>query len=176
VKEPLVTIAICTRNRAALLEKAVRSVMAQLNDNAEILIVNNGSTDGTHVLAEHFAVTCPAIKYFFEPQAGLSIARNSALHTARGEWVVFLDDDAEVEPRWLDAYDQFFQNLPSPKIACVGGPVSPSYEIPPPKWLAANLDNWHGAMKETRRCQPSENPWGCNYAVRRELALIMGGL
>jgi glycosyltransferase involved in cell wall biosynthesis len=169
---PPITVAICTRNRAAFLEKAVRSVLAQVNDAVEILIVDNGSTDGTARLCAQWAADS-RVKFFREPAIGLSVARNSALREARGDWIIFLDDDAEVEPGWLANYEGFFSRLPSPRVAVAGGAVIPRHEIPPPKWLdaAGKLDLGPKAF-----CfQDGGNPWECNCAYRREASLQAGG-
>jgi glycosyltransferase involved in cell wall biosynthesis len=170
---PLITIAICTRNRAALLEKAMRSVLGQMNGHAEILIVDNGSTDNTAQLAAEFSAADPRVRFFCEPRTGLSNARNLALRQAAGDWVGFLDDDAIAEPGWLAAYQNFFAALPNSRIACAGGAVTPIYETPPPRWLKPRM----GCVTPTecRPCGQNESPWGCNFAVRRELALAAGG-
>src|SRR5271170_6316251 len=105
---PLITVVICTRNRAAFLEKAIRSVLAQANDRVEILIVDNGSTDDTPAFAGKFAAADSRVKFFVEPATGLSRARNTALKNAKGDWIIFFDDDAVAEPGWLAAYENFF--------------------------------------------------------------------
>jgi glycosyltransferase involved in cell wall biosynthesis len=171
--QPLITVAICTRNRAALLKKAVRSVLPQMNERAEILIVDNGSTDDTAGVAAEFAAADARVKFFLEPQIGLSRARNLALRQASGDWIIFLDDDAEAEPGWLSAYESFFSSLPSAKIAVVGGAVIPRYEIPPPKWMNADGRQDLGPKSF---CLPASNIlWECNCAWRRAAALQAGG-
>jgi GT2 family glycosyltransferase len=171
---PLITVAICTRNRVALLARAVTSVQAQLNDRAELLIVDNGSTDATAATIKNIIAIDPRVKYLLESRTGLSHARNLALQSARGEWVIFLDDDATVQPGWLAAYEAFFSKLPAPQITVAGGPVIPDYETPPPGWLRPSAASFHD-VTATRSCAPTEHPWGCNYAVRRETALAAGG-
>jgi glycosyltransferase involved in cell wall biosynthesis len=170
----LITVAICTRNRVGLLEKAVRSVLAQINDNAEILIVDNGSTDNTAKVAADLAAADARVKFFREPLTGLSIARNLALQQAAGDWVVFLDDDAVAEPGWLAAYENFFSRLPNAHVACAGGRVTPYYDAPPPAWLGPNTHHLTGP-DERRPFTSKSSPFGCNYAVRRETALAVGG-
>jgi glycosyltransferase involved in cell wall biosynthesis len=170
----LITVAICTRNRARFLHKAVNSVLPQLTGHAEILIVDNGSTDDTLKIATEFAAANAQVKFFIEPQTGLSRARNLALRQASGDWVIFLDDDAEAKPGWLAAYEGFFSNLPSAKVAVAGGAVIPRFEIPPPKWLNA------GGMLELGLesfCIPSASHlWECNCAWHRAAAVQVGGV
>ncbi|MGD0251948.1 MAG: glycosyltransferase [Verrucomicrobiota bacterium] len=171
---PSVTVAICTRNRVALLEKAVHSVLAQANTNVEILIVDNGSTDGTAELVGKFAAADPRVKLFREPQPGISIGRNLALRGAKGDWVIFLDDDATAEAGWLAAYEKFFLHLPNPRVAVIGGAVIPQYETPLPKWMDAE-GKW-GPQNQKPFCfahghTPSEG----NSAYRRDVTLQAGG-
>src|ERR1700722_2727035 len=123
----LITVVICTRNRAAFLEKAVRSVLAQAKDGIEIFVLDNGSTDDTIQLCRQWAAADSRVKFFHEPEIGLSVARNTALRKASGEWAIFLDDDAEVEPGWIAAYEHFFSHPPSRQIAAGGGAVFPQF-------------------------------------------------
>lgn len=170
----MVTVAICTRNRAALLGKAIRSVLSQANPETEILIVDNGSTDDTARLTAEIAAASSMVNYLQESAAGLSHARNTALRMAKGEWVVFLDDDATVEPGWLATYAAFFANPPNPHAGCVGGPILPVYEVPPPAWLPD--EQIHPQFTQNAwPCRPGENLTGCNFAVRREPSLAIGG-
>src|SRR5213593_5110676 len=134
---PLITVAICTRNRAAFLEKALQSVLPQITDNTEMLIVDNASTDKTPEVASRLARANPGMVLYRENELGLSAARNAALVRARGQYVIFLDDDAQAEPGWLEAYRRFLISPPAERIAVVGGAVFPDYEVAPPKWLCA---------------------------------------
>ncbi|MGA2030234.1 MAG: glycosyltransferase [Verrucomicrobiota bacterium] len=170
---PLITVAICTRNRAPLLEKAVSSVLSQITDDEELLIVDNGSNDNTPILAALFTGADSRVKVIQELQAGLSMARNLALQQAQGEWVIFLDDDAIAESGWLAAYKDFFLHLPSARVACTGGPVTPFHDGQSPAWLGTNAYRLAG-VNECRPFPPKGSPMGCNYAVRREAALAAG--
>ena len=128
---PLITVAICTHNRAASLEKAVRSVLRQMTGDTELLIIDNASTDDTPVVAAQLVAANPRVEVVREDELGLSAARNAALKKARGQFVLFLDDDATAEPDWLAAYQRFLSAPPSAKIAVVGGAVFSEFEIPP---------------------------------------------
>jgi glycosyltransferase involved in cell wall biosynthesis len=170
-----ITVAVCTRNRAALLEKAVRSVLAQAEGkHIEILIVDNGSTDRTAPFAAGLSAAEPRVKFISEPRPGISVARNRALHHAAGEWVVFLDDDAEVEPGWLAAYENFFSRLPSDRVAVVGGVVFHRYEVPPPQWVSVE-ETWGPDGKNSFCFAYGHSPSECNSAYRRDAAVQLGG-
>ena len=170
---PLITVAICTRNRAGFLEKAVNSVLPQITGDTEILIVENASTDGTPEVAARLSAAHPRVRVCREDEVGLSAARNTALREARGRYVLFLDDDAVAEPGWLTGYQRFFAAPPSDRIAVVGGAVFPDYEIPAPKWFGAQINQWNlGEL--ARRVSARGGPWGCNCAYLRDVALRAG--
>lgn len=169
---PLISVAICTRNRAALLEKAVRSVLPQMTGDAELLIIDNASTDDTPAVAAQLAAASPCMKVLREEELGISAARNVALKKARGEFVLFLDDDETAEPDWLAAYQRFLSAPPSEKIAAVGGAMFNEYEVPPPKWVNAGAAFNCG---DSPKCLPHPGSLcGGNAAYRRETALAAG--
>ena len=169
---PLITVAICTRNRAALLEKAVRSVLPQMSDDTEFLIVDNASTDDTPEIAARLAAANPRLTVYREEQLGISAARNTALKKAHGEFVLFLDDDETAEPDWLATYQRFLSAPRSEKIAVVGGAVICEYETSLPKWAnVSGTFNHDNAPK----CLPHRGSlYGGNAAYRRNAALAVG--
>jgi glycosyltransferase involved in cell wall biosynthesis len=169
---PLITVAVCTRNRSRFLKRAIESVLPQLTADTEVLIVDNASTDNTPEVAARYAAVNPRVKIWREEELGLSAARNAALKMGLGRNVLFLDDDATAEEGWLAAYQHFFSAPPSEKIAAVGGAVFPDFEIPPPEWVNANIVLNLG---DASKCLPyRDSPWGCNIAYRRELAVEHG--
>ena len=120
---PQVSVLVATRNRADLLRRFLRSLDIACTTAAfsvECLVVDNGSTDHTAKVAAKFAADDPRVKFFREPQPGISVARNLALRHAAGDWVIFIDDDATAEAGWLAAYENFFLHLPNPRVAVTG--------------------------------------------------------
>src|SRR4051812_4932182 len=101
-----VTVAICTWNRSALLDRTLTSMRHLVIPEGvewEILVVNNNCTDDTDdVLSRHFAGL--PLRRVFEPRQGLSNARNAAIDVAAGELICWTDDDVLVDPGWLSAY------------------------------------------------------------------------
>ena len=105
-RSPSLTIAICTHDRPALLERALESVVGQVAAPDEILVVDNApSRDVTRQLVRG---RFPAVRYVAEPVPGLDFARNRALAEAHGDIVCFLDDDAVAAPDWADALRRNF--------------------------------------------------------------------
>jgi glycosyltransferase involved in cell wall biosynthesis len=98
---PLFSVVICTYNRSAQLEGALRSVLAQDIGDYELLVVDDGSEDDTPDVVGRF--DAPQIRYVRRPNGGLSAARNTGIAEARGEFVIFLDDDDRVDRSWLSS-------------------------------------------------------------------------
>lgn len=171
---PALTVAICTLNRASLTAQSVASVLPQLRAGDELLLVDNGSTDDTLARVRQVAAGHTGLVLIEEPELGLSVARNRALQAAQNEFVIFLDDDAQARPGWLEAYRQCFATPPDPRLAAVGGPVVPAYEVPPPAWVSPR-DNRLELGAEPQEFPPRGGPWGCNFALHRDRALACGG-
>lgn len=137
----------------------------------EILIIDNGSTDQTRAVVEGYADRLP-IRWVFEPQAGLSNARNRGVAEARGEYLVWTDDDVVVHGEWLPAYLAAFEA--HPECAVFGGKVTPVLEGPTPEWFAGNRDLLEFIMAErnfgnevTPLCAETMRlPFGANFATR----------
>lgn len=94
---PLISVIIPTYNYAKFLPKAIDSVLQQTYTNVEIIIIDDGSTDGTNdVIPSH-----ASIKYFYQENKGLSAARNAGIDRSQGMYLVFLDADDWLEKEGL---------------------------------------------------------------------------
>lgn len=104
VMQPVATpisVVMATRDRAALCERAVRSVLAQRHQQWRLIVVDDGSTDGTGEMVA--ALGDERITVVRTEGIGAAAARNAGLVAATGEWVTFLDDDNVMDPSWLHA-------------------------------------------------------------------------
>lgn len=97
-ERPLVSIIIPAYNAEKYLAEAARSAQSQVHTCLEIIIVNDGSTDGTTELAAELAAADPRIRVVSQPNRGLSAARNTGLRQASGDLVSFLDSDDTLHP------------------------------------------------------------------------------
>ena len=93
MNEPLVSIVIPCYNVKEYLEDAVESVVRQTYSNIEIILVNDGSSDGTSELCDVYARKYKNICVIHKENGGLSSARNAGMQEARGEFIYFLDSD-----------------------------------------------------------------------------------
>lgn len=88
-------------NHAAFVEQAVRSVLAQSLGDWEMIVVNDGSTDGGEKIVQKFADGDGRIRLLHQANAGCSAARNAALAAATGDWLTYLDSDDAWTPTAL---------------------------------------------------------------------------
>jgi glycosyltransferase involved in cell wall biosynthesis len=169
-----VTVAVCTFNRAASLRRTLDSVVDMHVPSGlewELIIVNNNSTDDTDDVIGEYVERLP-VRREFEPQPGLSHARNRAIDAANGEYIVWTDDDVVVDAAWLRAYAGAFRRWPEAVI--FGGRIIPRFEPPVPRWVAESVPVLGGPYA-VRDCgnevQPlsivdDRVPYGANFAIR----------
>jgi glycosyltransferase involved in cell wall biosynthesis len=133
---PDVTLAIVTWNRAAMLRETLARLARPSGLSWELLVVDNGSTDDTAaVLAEARDLPLRTVR---ETRPGVAAARQRAVDEARAPLLVFVDDDVDVPPGFLEAYAAAAARHPD--AAFFGGPVRLGFLAPPPVWLARGLD------------------------------------
>ncbi|WP_246510096.1 glycosyltransferase family 2 protein [Bradyrhizobium glycinis] len=93
-----VSVAVCTRDRPEDLKRCIDALLRMPDDGQEILVIDNApSSDATAMMIQQMS----RIRYVREDRPGLNVARNRALEEARGELVLFTDDDAAPDPLWL---------------------------------------------------------------------------
>lgn len=183
-KQALLSVVLPTRNRAALLYNALESITKQSYpaNLFEVLVIDNGSTDATAEVCQHFKQRIPQFKYISAPHPGLHNGRHAGLKESIGEILVYADDDIEATPTWLEAIAQSFRN---PDVALVGGKILPKFESQPPEWVAAlsrKTDSgwslgWYSILDfgDTEHEIPHEYVWGCNFSIRKNVLQQVGG-
>lgn len=171
----MLTVIICTYNRAKYIGGLLESVAA--NDLAksayEIVLVDNNCTDNTREICEAFATKHKDVnfRYVVEPEQGLSAARNKGIKEAKGDILVYIDDDALVDTDYLRTYAEWFAEHSETK-AC-GGPIEPLYETEEPAWMTpytkALLTGWMNYGDKVREYPRGRYPGGGNAAYRKEV-------
>ena len=128
------SIIIPTKDRALLLEKALSSIVSQhfSPNDFEVIVVDNGSTDQTKEISQSFQGKIKNFSLHYQESPGLHVGRNFGAQTAKGEILIFIDDDIRANPHWLEGIQESFHQ---PEIVLTGGNNSPEYESPPPDWL-----------------------------------------
>ncbi len=112
---PKISVIIPTYNRKVLLREAVESVQRQTWKDLEILVIDDGSTDGTE--QEISAVDDGRLRYFWKKNGGVSSARNLGLREAKGEYIAFLDSDDLYVPDYLETMVSLLEGSPEYGVA-----------------------------------------------------------
>lgn len=99
--QPLISIVIPVFNMADGIRRCLRTVVDQLVEDIEVLVVDDGSTDNTSLVVREFAAKEPRIRYLFQENTGVSSARNTGIEAAKGTYLLFIDADDEIEYHYL---------------------------------------------------------------------------
>ena len=170
-----VTIAICTWNRADLLDLCLNRMLDLVIPEGvryEVIVVNNNCTDKTAQILEKYADRMPLVP-LMERRQGKSYALNTALNHARGELILWTDDDVLVEANWLKAHVEAAREMPDADF--FGGPIRPRFINSPPEWIAEAWQYISGAFAELELGdQPLEfdertHAFGANFAIRTKV-------
>jgi GT2 family glycosyltransferase len=151
------------------------------SDRYEIIVVDNASSDATPQVVRNLQNGSGCnLHYLREDRLGLHHARHAGAHYARGEILVFTDDDATFDPRWLHSYGMAFAQRA--EMVAAGGPVRPVWEVPPPKWLLDYIGDAK-TFSPLSLMEPYDEFrldakgffFGVNMAIRRDMLFAVGG-
>jgi len=161
------SIIIVTRNRAADLKQtlqAMRCVVPPDGLKAEVLVVDNGSTDETAEVAKSSGTGGIPVRYACEPRTGQTLGRNRGLAETSGKWIFFTDDDVRPPANWLAA---MCEPMAEGKAEAVSGGVrlAPSLERP---WMTSMHRSWLAATDWITKGAP-QSMVGANMAFSREV-------
>lgn len=167
------SIVVCTYNRAESLRDtlcALQALQPAPGRTWEVIVVDNNSKDHTKAVVEEAQGAWPMLRYEFEGAQGLSHARNHGIACARGEVILFTDDDVLPEPDWLEATLAGLERYGAD--AC-GGYIAPIWESPPPPWLTERFYGFLAVRTDRSDDYPitgdTPPPFGANMAFRREV-------
>jgi len=129
----LVSIILCTYNRAQLLTRALRSVQRQTYSDWEIRVIDDGSTDDTVSIVKGFSKKDSRIHYFYQKNHGLASARNTGVKRSKGTMITFIDSDDEYTPDHLEQRMVYMAKNPMVDMIHGGtkfiGPKSKQYVV-----------------------------------------------
>jgi len=179
-QSPIISVVICTYNNADSLAITLQQLAAQttsLKDNVEIIIVDNNSPDHTKKVCLDFTQSSTiASTYIFESRQGLSHARNTGVANARGEYILFTDDDADIPSHWLNDYlQQIERNQPD----CLYSRINIIWDKEKPWWFLpeyipcfVGVDYGNQPIKVT---DIHREFYGKNFCMKKALILELGG-
>lgn len=171
----MLSVIICTYNRQKYIYNCLHSIANNTLETKqyEIVLINNNSTDNTEAECNRFCTDYPQVRfnYFVETNQGLSYARNRGIAEAKGEVLVYVDDDAVVSKDYLLTVARFF--AATPDAMATGGAIYPVYETEEPEWMSVYTKALITAYKDEGskivRLRGSKFPSGGNAAYRREV-------
>ncbi|MFD2093371.1 glycosyltransferase [Blastococcus deserti] len=162
---PPLSVVVCAYNEARLLDECLRSLECLDYPDLEVVVCDDGSTDGTLEIARRYPFRTLAL-----PHGGLSAARNAGARAARGEYVAYLDADAHCHPAW--PY-HLVLSMQDEGVVAAGGPNLP---VPGADLVERAVAASPGGPVEVLvRDDRAEHVPGCNMAFRRESLLAVGG-
>ncbi|HTI12964.1 MAG TPA: glycosyltransferase [Dictyobacter sp.] len=183
---PRFSVVICTYNRRNMVLTTLASLRKQTlaHHHFEVLIIDNGSTDGTfNAIQTYLCASTPTLmgqqeewqaRCVIEPQNGLVYARSTGIKEASGEIIVFLDDDTIADPHFLENLQQAYDET---QADAIGGCVEIRWEAQRPHWLADDMLDMLGYYVPFR--SRTELPATLNFSascfsVKREVLLKVG--
>jgi glycosyltransferase involved in cell wall biosynthesis len=171
-----ISVLICTWNRAKLLDQTLTQ-MRQLRMPAgvewELLVVNNNCTDDTDAVLQRHSEFLP-LRRLLEKRQGQCHARNCAIAAARGDLLLWTDDDVLVGPDWLEQYAAAGSRWP--EAAFFVGAIDPWFEKAPPAWIRRHFARLRGVYcvadngVQERLYRSGEAAFGANMAFRAAVA------
>jgi glucosyl-dolichyl phosphate glucuronosyltransferase len=171
-----------THNRSQLLRATLASIAAlhlPAGIEAECVVVDNRSTDDTsRVVAGFASQSALSTRYVYEGGAGSSYARNRAVEEARGDFILFIDDDAVAEPDWAA---EMLAEIERRQLDVACGMVLPQWTRKPPRWLGPSLyvrlavhDPARLAIASRAECETIHNYFSANVGFRRRTFELFG--
>lgn len=177
---PVYSVALCTHNHADRLQRTLADLPQIRLPRAawEFLVIDNGSRDATpELLARHRWPPGWEVRVVREDKLGLSNARNRAIAEARGEYLIFMDDDETADPDWLCAFERLIE---AEHPDAFGGRIRVLFEedIRPP-WLSDELLGFLGELNRfdhiAALTEAHTSFYGGNFGFRRAVCDTVGG-
>lgn len=166
MSKPLASIIILTYNRVHDLSALLENLKRQSLKDYEIIVVDNNSTDNTQ---EEIPLKFPSIRYIkIHLNLGVPGGRNLGIVNARGDYLVFIDNDTEVEPDFLEKVIKTFEKEPRAGILTFKILNYFTGEIDLTTWV---IDQ---ELKVNEEFRPVQSFVGCGHAFRREVVDQVG--
>lgn len=173
------TIAICAYNRGHILNLPIESSANQTisSENYEILIIDNNSVDNTKDIVAEYQKKYLNLRYVLETKQGLCFARNCAIENAKGDYIIYIDDDSSINNDYLENLDKILlQN--NKDIGAIGGIIEVCWLEPPPIWYEKGLNGFFGELNHGNTQKLIEYPEilnGSNMVFSVDLLKKLGG-
>jgi glycosyltransferase involved in cell wall biosynthesis len=174
---PTFTVVIPTYNRVARLQRVISALERQAYplDAFEVVIVSDGSTDGTDACLNALRSTM-RVRWFAQPNRGPAAARNLAVQKAEGEFILFIDDDVVPEPQLLREHARSHGEADR-DVVVLGPLLTPAaFEMTPwVRWEQEALMKQYTALQNGDWPASARQFYTGNASLRRSHILSVGG-
>lgn len=177
--KPFISVVICTYNNADSLKITIDQLMGQslkAPQLFEFIVVDNNSKDHTNNIVKSYRSEKTPYHSIFEPRQGLSHARNTGVAAAKGEYILFTDDDAELHPDWLESY---LSKIRSTHADCIFGRISVIWDQPKPWWYDDRYSGFFAVInygdKKFIAADKKTPFFGKNFCIKKDFLIDMGG-
>ncbi len=163
----LVTVIMPVYNVLSLLPEAVESVLRQTCPDWELILIDDGSTDGSGAACDRYAASDPRIRVIHQENGGLSAARNTGLSAAAGKYLQFLDSDDWLEPDALEVLLQTASDTGADMVIFDAQYEWPDHSMHERSSLAPGIYTPEFILEKLS--VPSIPPYACNKFCLRSL-------
>ena len=160
--EPFFSVTLTTYNRAALLKRALDSLMAQEETNWEAIIIDDGSTDNTRSVIDPYLNNGSMTRYVYQKNAGYAMSKNTGIFLSKGKFITFLDSDDEYLPNHLESRKGILNNYPETDFLFGGVTVTGNQFVP-------------DRFNYNKMIPLSECVIGGTFFIRRQIAVALNG-
>lgn len=159
---PFFSVIIATYNRQDLISRALNSLVNQTDDDWAGIIVDDGSTDDTHLRIMPFLRKYPQLRYLKHPHEGEASSKNAGIRAATGKFITFLDSDDEYNLFHLETRKSLLQQNPSIKFLYGGVKILGNQFVP-------------DRFDPTRKINLKETIIGGTFFIEKEIILSLNG-
>lgn len=177
---PTLSVILCTYNNADSLRVTLGQIgqcRTESPEEFEVLVVDNNSNDHTATVVEAArSLSAVPMRYCFEAKQGLSNARNHGVQAARGGYLLFTDDDADIPLDWLSCY---LEKIRSTNADCLFSRIEIRWDRPSPWWFDWRFNPYFVHLDYgERQFQVADDHhefFGKNFCLKKSVLEAMGG-
>jgi succinoglycan biosynthesis protein ExoM len=168
---PAISICICTFQRPGELSRLLRSLrcLDPSTPAREVIIVDNDVARSAEHVVRQAVAEGQTLSYFVEPTQSIALARTRSVRQARGDWLAFIDDDEEPDPRWLV---ELWHCVQTGNVDGAFGVVEHCFEVGTPEWIRRSYPAQPRTNARLQWWDTATN----NALVRRSAMLALGEL
>lgn len=176
IEKKIFSVIVCCHNSEERIGRVLSNIIKQEDLNKlvyEIIIVDNNSKDKTKEIVNEFQKLNNIIHYIFEPKQGLSNARKAGVDSAKGKWIIFLDDDNFIDENWIKKAALYIEK--HPKVGAFNGAIIPRLLFNPLKEDILRLESSYKVLACTHMNKkdliknprtPFRNPIGAGLVIK----------